>query len=140
MARPPSRQPTEGELEILHVLWDSGPSELGTVRLALQKNRVVATTTIATMLKLMETKGLVQRMGAVEGGRGLLWTAKVSKKTAQAGLLQRLLDLAFEGSAHRLVSHMLEDDALSDGDRAAIRTLLEEANEVPKARKRGGKL
>ena len=28
MARPASTQPTEGELEILRVLWEGGPSEL----------------------------------------------------------------------------------------------------------------
>jgi len=32
MARPPSKQPTDGELEILNALWGLGPSGLGRVR------------------------------------------------------------------------------------------------------------
>ena len=31
MARPPSKQPTDGELEILKVLWELGPAGLGQI-------------------------------------------------------------------------------------------------------------
>ena len=61
MARPPSTQPTDGELEILNILWDAGPLDLGAVRTALKRKRPVAPTTVATMLKLMRQKGLVER-------------------------------------------------------------------------------
>ena len=67
----------------------------------LQKKRPVAVTTIATMLKLMREKGLVERG---DGLRGYVWSAKVSRKAARTGLLGKLLDLAFEGSAQRLVA------------------------------------
>jgi predicted transcriptional regulator len=53
MARPPSLQPTDGEMEILKVLWAIGPAELGRIRATVQERRPVATTTIATMLKVM---------------------------------------------------------------------------------------
>src|SRR4051812_1656871 len=64
MARPPSVQPTEGELEILKVLWEAGPSGLRQVCAGLRAHRPVATTTVATMLKVMQEKGLVERAGA----------------------------------------------------------------------------
>ncbi len=121
MARPPSTQPTDGELEILNVLWDAGPVDLGTVRTALQAKRPVASTTVATMLKLMREKGLVER---ADGPRGYLWSARVSRKAARAGLLGKLLDVAFEGSARGLVAHLLEAGKLSDQDREAIRRML----------------
>lgn len=132
MARPPSRQPTEGELEILNVLWDAGPSELGSVVEALRKGRPVATTTVATMLKVMESKGLVAR-GASEGSRGARWGAVAERTTTRSGLLRRLIDVAFDGSAGRLVAHMLEDRSLTDADRESIRALLGEGT------KKGGK-
>ena len=49
MARPASEQPTDGELEILGVLWETGPAELRIVHTALCVRRKVATTTVATM-------------------------------------------------------------------------------------------
>jgi predicted transcriptional regulator len=122
MARPRSTQPTDGELEILNILWDAGPMELGAVRKTLQGQRPVATTTIATMLKLMLEKGLVER---IDGPSAYLWSAKVSRQTARAGLLSKLLDLAFAGSARGLVAHMLEEGKLSDQDRQEIRRMLD---------------
>ncbi len=133
MARTPSTQPTDGELEILKVLWDHGPAELGPIRTALQEKRAVAATTIATMLKLMREKGLVDR---ADGPRGYLWSARVSKKAARAGLLGKLLDLAFEGSARGLVAHMLEEGRLSNQDREAIRKLLDASEPPTRSRKR----
>ena len=42
MSRPARLQPTEGELEILKILWDEGPSELKQVCAGLRRNRPVA--------------------------------------------------------------------------------------------------
>lgn len=133
MARTPSMQPTDGELEILNVLWDAGPVDLGTVRAALQRKRAVASTTIATMLKLMLDKNLVER---ADGPKGYLWSARVSRKSARSGLLGKLLDLAFDGSAQGLVAHMLEAGKLSARDRDVIRRLLDEKGEKPRSKRK----
>jgi predicted transcriptional regulator len=125
MARPPNAQPTDGELEILQVLWDAGPAEFGQIRAALWQRRPVAPTTVATMLRVMLAKGLVTRS---RGLRGYLWTAKVSRVAATSGLLRKLLDRVFHGSAQRLVAHLLEEGGLSDQDRRAIRRLLDAAH------------
>jgi predicted transcriptional regulator len=135
MARPASPQPTDAELAILRLLWAHGPSELGAVCAALRRERPVATTTVATMLKVMLDKGLVRR---ADGPRGYLWSAKVSRKSAATGMLRRLLDRLFEGSAGRLVAHLLETGKLSDEDREEIRRLLEQADEGRKPDKGSG--
>ena len=124
MARTSSDHPTEGELEILHVLWEGGPLEQGPIREALQRKRAVATTTIATMLKVMLEKGLVERS---DGPKGYVWSAKLTQSAARTGMLGKLIDAVFGGSAHRLVAHMLEEGKLSDQDRQTIRRLLESA-------------
>lgn len=132
MARKPSTQPTDGELEILNILWGAGRADLRAIRAALQEKRPVATTTIATMLKLMRDKGLVDRG---DGPRGYVWSAKITRKAARAGLIGRLVDLAFEGSARGLVAHMLEAGKLSAQDRQEIRRLLDEGDRKTRARK-----
>jgi BlaI family transcriptional regulator, penicillinase repressor len=139
MARPARPQPTEGELEILKVLWDQGPSELKQVCAALRQGRPVATTTVATMLKLMQEKGLVVRG---EAGRRSVYSAQVSREAASTSLVRRLMDLVFDGSARRLVAHMLETETLTDCDRAEIRRLLDEDERrtvtAPRSRKKKG--
>jgi predicted transcriptional regulator len=123
MARPPRSQPTDGELEILKVLWEQGPSELKHVCAALRRGRPVATTTVATMLKLMQEKGLVDRD---EGSRSSVWSARVSREAASTSLVRRLMDLVFDGSARRLLAHMIETEKLSPQERAEIRRLLDQ--------------
>ena len=48
----------------------------------LYKRRGVAITTVATMLKMMLDKEMVERE---DGPRGYLWTARVSRKAAVSG-------------------------------------------------------
>jgi BlaI family transcriptional regulator, penicillinase repressor len=129
MPRPASSQPTNGEMEILKALWSIGPAELGRIRAELHKHRPVATTTIATMLKVMLGKKLVKRY---DGKRGYVWSARASRTRTASDLVRKVLDHVFDGSAGRLVAHLLEEKELDRRDRDEIRKLLEafEASEV----------
>lgn len=133
MARPPSTQPTDAELEVLKVLWNLGPSGLGQVHAVIQEHRNVALTTIATTLKTMLAKGLVERESSP---RGYVWSAAASRRSTANGLLGKLVDHVFDGSARRLVTHLIEDGGLDDHDRNEIRALLESRAEAPAAKGR----
>jgi predicted transcriptional regulator len=114
-------------LQILKLLWDAGPSELGRICASLNEERkvattTVATTTVATMLKVMLEKGLVERK---QGERGYQWTAKVSRQSAESGLTNKLIERLFDGSARRLVAHLIEEGQLSAADRREIQEMLE---------------
>ena len=122
MARSPSAHPTDGELELLRVLWHSGPCSLGQICAALRLRRPIATTTVATILKVMLDKKLVRRKSTPQG---YLWSAKATRKIAATGMVRKLLDLLFDGSAQRLVAHLLESDQLSDQERKELRQLID---------------
>jgi predicted transcriptional regulator len=123
MARPASQHPTDGELEILRVLWDRGVASLGEVCEALRVERPVATTTVATMLRVMLDKGLVRRKQA--GGRGQQWSAIVTHAAAAKSMVGKLVDGIFDGSAQQLVAHIVERGNLSDRELAELRTLID---------------
>ncbi len=122
MPRPASVHPTDGELEILRVLWADGPSALSGVCSRLRQQRDVATTTVATMLRLMQDKGLVKRQGA---GRGALWAAAVTHKRAARGMVRKLVDGVFDGSADRLITHLVEGGQLSQEQLVELRRLID---------------
>jgi BlaI family transcriptional regulator, penicillinase repressor len=122
MARPASQTPTDGELEILRVLWARGPASLGDVCEALRREREVATTTVATMLRVMLDKNLVRRK---RSGRGHQWSAAVTHAAAARSMIGKLVDGIFDGSAHRLVTHLVEGGELSINELAELRTLIE---------------
>jgi BlaI family transcriptional regulator, penicillinase repressor len=137
MARPPNKQPTDGELEILKILWETGPAGLGQIHAVLEERRGVAVTTVATMLKMMLAKEMVERQ---DGPRGYLWIARVSRTAAVSGLLGKLVQHVFDGSAHRLVAHLIEEGELDDRERAEIMVILKSRHEKDKKhapRKRG---
>ena len=123
MPRPPSNQPTDGELEILQVLWEDGPMSLSALCEALRRSRQVAATTVATMLRVMSDKNLVKRSGS---GRGATWAAAVSQEKTERGMVRRLVDRVFDGAADRLVAHLVEGGQLSGAQLAQVRRLLDE--------------
>jgi BlaI family penicillinase repressor len=123
MARPPASHPTDGELEILRILWSAGPSSLSSLCERLRTEREVATTTVATMLKVMLDKGLVKREGS---GRGAVWSAAVTQKSAARGMVRKLVAGVFEGSAHRLATHLVEGGQLTDKQLAELRHLIDQ--------------
>ncbi|MHC4178450.1 MAG: BlaI/MecI/CopY family transcriptional regulator [Planctomycetota bacterium] len=123
MARRPSIHPTDAELEILQVLWDSGPTALGMIHKALSKQRVVAKTTVATILNIMLEKKLVERN---DGARGYLWSAAISRTDTAAGMMGKLIDRVFDGSAQRMVTHLVEGGRLSERELDEIGRLIKQ--------------
>ncbi len=123
MARKPSSHPTDAELEILHVLWDSGPMLLGEICSAVRQNRPAATTTVATTLGIMLNKGYVRRR---EGPRGYIWTAALKRQATAKQALRKIVDYVFDGSAGQLVAHLIDTNELSDKDVEQIRKMLKE--------------
>ena len=72
MPRKPTGQPTEVEIDILHVLWDQGPSTLGAIHEAVAQRRQVAYSTTRKMVQVMRDKGLVR---SSEQGKPLVYSA-----------------------------------------------------------------
>lgn len=129
MSQSPKKQPTSGELNILRVLWLLGPSRLSTICETLGKERKLAPTTVATMLKIMKDKGQVKRTISKEG---VVWKPVLSREDAGSNILQNLVDRVFEGSAQKLVLHLVESGELSEEDREEIRQLLSSKTKKPK--------
>jgi BlaI family transcriptional regulator, penicillinase repressor len=124
MARPPSTHPTDGELELLQVLWKAGPCSLGQICKTLRLRRPIATTTVATILKIMLDKKLVERRHTPQG---YCWSAKTTRQSAATGMVRKLVDSVFDGSAQRLVAHLLESNQLSQHERKELRRLIDTA-------------
>ncbi len=104
MARPPSVQPTEVELEILQVLWEHGPCALGQIHQVLSEHRDAAYSSTRKMVQVMREKGLVVSKESV---RPNLYRAARSQEKTQMGLINDLARRAFGGSTKKLVMSLL---------------------------------
>lgn len=115
--------PTNGELSILRVLWDHGPSTVRQVQEALEQTRPTGYTTVLKLLQIMTDKGLVRRD---EAQRTHVYSSRLSQEQTQRQLLRDLMDRAFEGSAGQLVMRALAPDVASTDELTEIRKLLED--------------
>lgn len=126
MPRPAPDKPTDVELQILTVLWDRGPSTVREVHDVLAVARGVGYSTTLKMMQVMLDKGLVTRDDAVRPQR---YEATDSRQTTQLQLVDSLTQKVFDGSAKRLVLHLLSSRRISPADLAEIRRLIDQAED-----------
>jgi len=105
MARPREKNPTPAELEVLRVIWESGPCTVREVLTVLNKQRPRAYTSVMSLMNVMTKKGLLSQRPK---GRAFVYSARLSQDKTQSGMLSDLLDRAFDGSANALVAHLLQ--------------------------------
>ncbi len=110
---------TARELDVMGVLWDRGPSTVSEVRAALSDD--LAYTTVLTILRVLSDKGHVSH---TPEGRAHRFTPLVAKSAAGASALRRITDRLFSGSPELLLTHLVDDEALSDQDLRRMRDLL----------------
>ncbi len=123
MARPKRNRPTDGELEILQVLWSLGPSTVREVCDSLNQIRSIGHTTVLKLMQIMTEKGLLRVDRSV---RPQVFEPVPSRGETQGLLVRDLLDRAFGGSPGRLVLRALSTKEATPEERRKIRELLDE--------------
>ena len=115
-------KPTEGELEILQVLWKNGPSPVRFVNDKLNEIREVGYTTTLKIMQIMSDKGLVKRNTE---SRTHIYEASINEEATQKELLQKFVDSTFRGSAMKMVMQALGNHKASDQELEEIKALIE---------------
>jgi BlaI family penicillinase repressor len=117
----PLQLPTEAELEILNILWASGPSTVRDVH--TRSNKDTGYTTVLKQMQVMAEKGLLQRS---EQFRSHVYEPRIAKEQTQQRLTRNLVQRAFDGSAKNLVLGALSSQKVSAAELAEIRQILAE--------------
>lgn len=115
-----------GELQhaIMAVLWQRREASSAEVHQALLAERGLAPTTIATMLRKMEDRGLVTHRAA---GRQFLYTPQVSESEVRRSAVKRVVDRLFEGDPMALVSHLVSEREIDQTELEELRRRVETA-------------
>lgn len=111
------------QLAILRALWQRGQAPVVEVHEAL-RDRGLALTTIATMLRKMEEKGLVSHR---EQGRQFLYRAEVDPEVVQRNLVGELVAKLFDGDPLALVNHLVRAGEIELGELDDLRRAVAEA-------------
>jgi BlaI family penicillinase repressor len=118
-----TRKPTASELEILHVLWERGPSTVREVQQALNEKRPIGYTSVLKLMQIMTTKGTVRRN---EQQRAHVYEAVQPAEKTKRQLALDVLQRVFDGSASELMMHALASRKASQEEIDEMRRLLNE--------------
>jgi predicted transcriptional regulator len=124
MARPPAKELTERELEVMHVFWSKGDLTANEVRDELAKgSRDLAYTTVATQVRILVDKGFLV---PTTEDRPFRYRSARTYEDVSRRLLGDLLDRVFRGSREQLLVRLMEQDALTIEERARLSEILRE--------------
>jgi BlaI family penicillinase repressor len=122
MARPPAKELTERELEVMHVFWNRGCSTVGEIRDALAEAGLDrAYTTVATLVRILTDKGFLVQTNQ---DRPFGYRPERSYEEVSRKLLGELLDRVFRGSREQLLVRLMEQKALTPKERAMLGDVL----------------
>jgi BlaI family transcriptional regulator, penicillinase repressor len=124
MARPPAKDLTDRELEVMHLFWN-----LPEATAAEARDRLAATglnrtySTIANLVRILMEKGFLQQVTAE---RPFSYRAVRSYEQVSGRLLGDLVQRVFRGSREQLLVRLVGERKLTAKERSVLETILKE--------------
>lgn len=127
MPRPPAKELTERELEIMHIFWRHGALTAQAVREFLaERGRDLAYTTVATLVRILTDKGFLKQTNEQ---RPFVYQPLRSFDDVSGSLLSDLLDRVFGGSRQQLLIRLMEEQDLTAKERELLESILKQERE-----------
>ena len=124
MARPPAKELTERELEIMQVFWRRGELSVADVQQALADAGLErAYTTVATLVRILCDKSFVEQTNQE---RPFRFRPAKSYEEVSGRLLSDLVERVFQGSREQLLVRLMGEKKLSAKERAMLEQILKE--------------
>jgi predicted transcriptional regulator len=112
---------TEAELPLMNAIWNLGPCTVKDVLTEVSKERDLAYTSVATIMKILETKGFLK---SFKSDKAHTYEALISREEYGSQSLNHLAENIFEGDRSIMVMRLLEAGDLSKKDLEVIRKAL----------------
>lgn len=116
-------KPTEGELEILGVLWDQRSATVRNVHDELNKTKEAGYTTTLKLMQIMFEKGLVTRDSS---SKTHIYMPAVTREKTQEQFVNKMINSLFSGSSTDLVMQALGGHDASNEELDKIQQLINE--------------
>jgi predicted transcriptional regulator len=114
---------TEVELQLMNAIWTLGDCTVKDVQLEVSKTRELAYTSIATIMKILEQKGILK---SIKTEKAHLYSSLVPKSEYEASSLKHLADNLFQGNPTSMVMRLLSDSKLSQEELSSIQMILDQ--------------
>ena len=116
------------EWRVMECLW-TGPKTLMELVRALGDSAGWAKSTVTTMVRRLEEKGLIDYE---QSGRAKVFRAALARADAAAAETDSLLERAFQGSVGLLLSSLVDRSSLTRADIDELYAILDKAEEESK--------
>ncbi len=113
---------TDAELELMLILWKLEQASVHEVLAALPKKRVMAYTTVSTIIRILEKKGFV---ASRKEAKSHIYSPRISKQTYESRTLGHVMGKLFENTPVALVARLIDDHKLSAKEISELKALLE---------------
>ena len=101
----------------MKIVWSLNEATVRDVYEHLLERRKIAYTTVMTLMKILETKGHLEKTSTE---RAHLYRPSVPKQQVIGGMVRDFVNRVFNGSAEPLLVHLVEDEGLSEQELAEI--------------------
>lgn len=115
--------PSDGELEILQIVWSLQPVTVRTVYEHILLKKEVGYTTVLKQIQRLTEKGVLDK--TIKDGVHY-YKSRLAEANAKEQLAQKVLQSAFGGSAIDMVMHALGNDKAPPEELAALKTWLDQ--------------
>lgn len=112
---------TEVELQLMNIIWSLQECTVKEVQTEISKERALAYTSVATIMKILESKGILK---SVKSDKAHVYTSLISKENYEKQSLEHLADNLFQGDSSVMVMRLLDNSNLSHKELEAIREVL----------------
>ena len=112
---------TDREMDIMAVLWELGSATVTEVQERLDDE--LAYTTVLTILRILEEKGIVRHE---KEGRAHRFLPRLARAEAGQTVLDRLREKVFSGSSELLMTHLVSNEDLPVETIRKLQALLDE--------------
>ena len=119
--KPPVTRLGRLETQIMNVVWRRGSATVHDVKAALGRGKKPAYSTVLTMMRKLEGKGYLEH--EVEA-RKFVYRTTIDRQDVRRSVLGELVERLFDGSPSLLVTSLLQQDSLSDGEMSEIKRLI----------------
>lgn len=113
---------TDVELELMTIVWSLGEAAVADVLENLPSGRDLAYTSVSTILRILEQKGVLK---ARKEGRGHIYIPLVKKADYEARALKHVVERVFENEPVALVRQLIGQSELKLDDLKEIKALIE---------------
>jgi predicted transcriptional regulator len=124
MVRPPAKELTERELEVMHVFWKQGELSASQARDQLAKQGLDrAYVTVANLVRLLVEKGYLEQ---TNDERPFQYKPVRAFPDVSRSLVRDLVERVFHGSREELLVHLFGQKKLTAKERAVLMQILKE--------------